>query len=220
MTHARLPHESSGSGASSRVGGRNRGPLLIIFVVTALPLLVAMVVFFVPTLRGGLQHNNRGQLVTPAREVPQLALQDLAGKALPEQAFSGYWSVIYIGGSTCDQRCIRQVFQVHNMRWLLQEQYRRLRVFYLAPDPDSLHRAAGALRAQPDLYRKAGGLPVMVAVHRDAGGVDAAQFFGQAEGTAVMVSPTRHWILSYPPGFRVEDVYHDLRRLLRFSQLG
>ncbi|HEX7381130.1 MAG TPA: hypothetical protein VF265_03145 [Nevskiaceae bacterium] len=223
MSHSPDPRHavSSDDEVAVRSRGRNRGPLLVIVLVTALPLLLAMAVFFVPTLRDGLQHNNRGQLVTPARDVPPLALHDLTGEELPVGAFSGHWSVIYIGGATCDEGCVRQVFQVHNIRWLLQEQYRRLRVFYLAPDSSSLRNAAGAMRTDADLYRKAGALPVMLTAAPDADhAADAMRFFGQAPGTVVLINPARHWILSYPPGFKVEDVYHDLRRLLRFSQLG
>ncbi|HEU0195726.1 MAG TPA: hypothetical protein VFQ88_00745 [Nevskiaceae bacterium] len=200
--------------------GHNRSQLLLVFIVTAIPLALAWFFFETPTLRQHLSSHrtNHGQLVTPPKVLPSFKLIDLDHKPIPETAFKHHWSLIFIGGSTCDEACVLQVFQVHNVRWLLQSQYKRLRVFYLAPDAAAIIAARDALVAKPVLLKKSFGLPVMVNDAPDA--KNATGFFGEPSGSLLMVDPKGRWIQTYPPGYHIKGVYQDLRRLLRFSQLG
>lgn len=206
-----VPPDSARAAPLSR-SRHNRALLILIFFIALVPVLAAWGLYHWSVRYGSLPQNNYGELITPPKPVPPVALLGLDGKLLPADAFTHHWSLIYIGGASCDAACAKRTYEVHNFRALLQEQYKRLRVFYLAPGSAAMEDARKAIS-------KSDGMPVMV---RDAtaDGTGLAAFFGRPAGTLVLVDPAGRWMLAYPPGFSVEGAYKDLRHLLRYSQLG
>lgn len=188
----------------------NRGLLIVIFLVTAIPVIAAWGVYKWSVKHGGLPQNNYGELITPPRAVPDVALLDADGRQLADDALSGHWSLIYVGGASCDEACAKQVFEVRNFLALIKHTA-RLRVYYLAPDKTGLEAARTAIA-------KFGRPPVLT--QEPAGKADLRNFFNQPPGSMLMIDPHRDWMLLYPPGFSVEGAYRDLSHLLRYSQLG
>ncbi|TAM11764.1 MAG: hypothetical protein EPN72_08360 [Nevskiaceae bacterium] len=188
----------------------NRGLMIVILVITVIPVIAAWGIYKWSAANGGLPQSNYGELVTPPKPVPPSSLLDARGQPLPADVLSGHWSLIYLGGPTCDAACAKQVFEVRNFLALIKHTS-RLRVFYLAPDEAGLEAARVAIEKfgkPPILIREAEGQP------------ELRGFFGRPQGSMLMIDPRRDWMLTYPPGFSVEGAYRDLRHLLRYSQLG
>lgn len=196
---------------------RNRAQMLLIAALTLLPLILAWGLFHTSFVRDYFDHTNHGQLIVPPKLLPSFDLRDLDGKSLPQAAFTHHWSLVYIGGDDCDKTCVKKAFMIHNIRWLLQEHYKQLRVFYLAPSAPAMKRAQQSMLGARVLLEKAGDLPVMVT--DGATGGDARAFFRRQAGSVVMIDPKGRWIMAYPPGFVVGNVYKDLKHLLSYSQL-
>lgn len=186
-----------------------RAKLLLLAALFFAPFVAAVAIFFyfpelIPDKRG-----NYGRLVSPARAVPMLDLVDSAGVAAP-MALQGKWTLVHLGGDRCGESCQAQVALTRQVRLALNQNRARVQRVYLAPSRAALDAARAALGPEhPDL--------VFVA---EAGG-RAQAFFEPAEPDAIhLLDPLGNWLMSYPAGAEHKGLHRDLKKLLRFSQVG
>jgi hypothetical protein len=102
-----------------------RGKLLAILFACVLPLLVLALFFSVAQPAGQARF---GIVIDPARAVPDITLQNLAGQPVALAGASvasgtqDVWHLIGVGPSRCEDRCVKHVFIQRQLREMLLKQ--------------------------------------------------------------------------------------------------
>lgn len=193
---------------------RGRRGLLLVAALCILPPLAAVLLYFVFPQWIPLSRVNHGRLIDPARPLPKIQLFDVGGNVFGAPLPGRRWRLMIFGGQSCDTACTQRVRLVRNLRKVLRQDSQRVVVLYLAPDILALRRASAVLGAATDGFEAATPAPGNERV--------LAKFFGADDvpGAVVIVDPLGNWVLSYPPDAPPKAIYLDLKRLLRYSQIG
>ena len=160
---------------------------------------------------GAAQH---GELIHPARPLPetQLALAD--GGVTGADFLRGDWHLVYVGSGDCDATCREMLVKSRQVRLALDKDVTRVgRVFLYAgaaPTPGFLASEHGDLVAASVAGSEGARLlaafpaepPVLVA------------------GRLYIVDPLGNLMMSYPPGAPPKGILEDLERLLKLSHIG
>lgn len=189
----------------NRAAGRWK--LLFIALLFLVPVLAAVTLMFIRPDWIPRDRVNYGTLISPARPVPAVA--DADGAPAPT-ALQGKWSLVYLGAGPCDDACRAQLVVTRQVRLALNQNRNRVQRVYLAPDVPAVTAARKALVDEhPDLRFLA-----------DPGG-RAAAFFGGTDPHAVyLVDPLGHWLMVYGSVIEPKGLHRDLKKLLRYSQIG
>lgn len=198
----------------ARVRGRQQ--FLLLAVLFFAPLFAAITLYFVAPQWQPEGRTNYGTLIAPARPLPALTLLDAQGASVDVDVLRGRWSYVYVGARDCDQACAEKLYQIRQIRTLLNEKRLRVQRVYWAPDLASLQSAQAQLGAEhPDLQ-----------FLTEAGGGDAlARLFAegapQADPQALyLLDPLGNWLMLYPAASESRGILKDIKRLLRVSQIG
>lgn len=191
---------------------RGRQQLILLAVLFFAPLLAAFVLYFLTPQWQPEGHTNYGELVHPAQPLPEAALRDAEGNLASQDVLRGRWSFVYLGTQDCDSACAAKLYQIRQVRTLLNEKRQRVQRVYLAPDAESLARVHAALAAEhADLVWLA-----------DVDGTLKDVFAtAQADPQALyLVDPLGNWMMVYAGGAESTGLLKDIKRLLRISQIG
>lgn len=192
--------------------GRGRGLFLLLATLFFAPLLLAVLFYFVFPEWQPQGKTNYGQLLNPARPLPELRLVDAEGRPQDVSALRGRWSYVYLAGSSCETRCEQKLYQIRQIRTLLNEKRQRVQRIYLAPDAASLKPAIEQLKAtHPDLH--------FLAATGPEG--NPARFFAPTDPQALyLIDPLGNWLMVYPEAAESTGILKDIKKLLRLSQIG
>ncbi|SFF59461.1 Cytochrome oxidase Cu insertion factor, SCO1/SenC/PrrC family [Fontimonas thermophila] len=190
---------------------RGRLQLLLLAVLFFAPLLAAVLLYFVFPQWQPQTYTNYGELIVPARMLPAAPLLDADGADAGGTALHGKWSFIYLGAENCDAQCADKLYQIRQIRTLLNEKRMRVQRVYIAPDGAALERARAVLAPEhPDLR-----------YYADTPAQDYRRFFGGHDPQALyLVDPLGNWLMVYPGNAESKGILRDIKRLLRFSQIG
>lgn len=184
--------------------------LVFLALLFSAPLTIAALLYFVfpEFIPGG--RLNYGTLIEPARPLPQIALHDAGGLAVPDTVLKGKWSLVYLGGPQCDAACQQRLLLTRQVRLALDQKRKRVQRVYLAPDAATLADAQRELAAQhPDLLFLVG----------DASGI--AAFFQPSDPQDLfLLDPLANWLMIYTGEIKAKGLHRDLKKLLHFSQIG
>jgi hypothetical protein len=193
---------------------QQRRKLLGLAALFFMPLVIAFALYYGGyTPRG---HVNHGDLIDPARPLPQVALATLKGGTTGPDFLRGRWSLVYVAGGDCDERCQRVLEDARQVRLALREDTPRVQrvLLYAAPCCDASLR----LQSQPDL--------TSADVSGPAGQALLAVFPSYARvpvafaGRLYLVDPLGNLLMSYAPGFEKKSLLEDLKKLLKLSHIG
>lgn len=191
---------------------RGRQQFLLLAALFFAPLLLALLFYFVLPQLQPQGRTNYGQLVNPAQPAPDFRLVDAAGQPQDRAVLLGRWSYVYLAGPDCDTLCQQKLYQIRQIRALLNEKRQRVQRIYLAPDLAALQRAQQQLApTHPDLrfYALSGA------------GADPAAFFKAADPQALyLTDPLANWLMVYPADANSPGILKDIKKLLRLSQIG
>jgi hypothetical protein len=176
---------------------------------------------------------NAGELVSPARPLPALALplwnSDAAATAgyTDPNFLKGHWTFLYVGSGRCDAACQGRLYDTRQVRIALDRDMKRVQRVFIADaeccDPQYLreqHPDIIAVRAS------AGAAPLLalLTVNEDLGSDGPGrQRPGRppfAESRVYLVDPLGNLMMSYPPEAKAKGMLEDLKRLLRLSSIG
>jgi len=208
-----LPGESS----AATVRARNLRTLALLAALFLLPVVLAFLTYYGTSWRptGRVNH---GQLFTPARPLPALALPHiaLAGGADPRPAANdapalrGKWSLVYAGDGACETACREALRVARETRLALGNDMGRLaRVFLVTDDC-----CAGSFlaREHPDLTVLDASGPAAQPLLR---ALDAREPY-----TLYVVDPLGNLVMSYDARTDLRGLLEDLQKLLRLSHIG
>ena len=178
----------------------NRFTLYAVFGVTAVPLMIAMVMYFnlwaVPDGR-----TNFGQLLLPPNQLQQTQLVDEKDLPWSQEEADRRWLVVYLTPQACDQACQEATHLLRQINIALgKEAHRVTRVFVNQKGP-----------ANPQLTEQ---YPALLQLTSQS-----PEFFELGQGI-YLVDPLGNIMMYYSYDFVGKELLKDLKKLLKNSNIG
>jgi len=194
--------------------GRRR--LLALAALFFVPLAVAFWMYYAP---GGWRPSgdaSRGDLIDPARPLPELAVATMDGPPTGAAFLRGRWTMLYVGDGLCDDRCRKALYLTRQTRIALNKDMDRVQRVFLVTDR-CCDRAFLA-QEHSDL---------VVARVDDAASARLLEPFPTYDGVSVaaagriyLVDPLGNLLMSYAPAAPEKALLTDVKKLLRLSHIG
>lgn len=201
-----------------QIGMSARQSFVLLALLFLAPLLVAWFV-----LSGGegwrpAGTTNHGTLIQPARlmDLPG-GIQDRAGKDYTKDSLRGKWTLLQVGDAGCDAVCETNLYKMRQIRLAQGEHMNRVqRLFLVRGDeiPASLNRV---LSDYPDM--DVVNLPAEQADHLTSL-LRMDQDEGYEEDRVYLVDPLGYLMMYYQPDADPKGMLMDLKKLLKYSQIG
>lgn len=202
--------------ASDATTQRSRRPFWILVALFFAPLLLSFLLYY-----GGIDwrptgRTHQGDLIDPARPLPQVTLPTPAGDALSLESLRGKWALVYIGDGRCDARCREALALIRQSRLALGDDMKRVNRLFLSTgeccDLDYLQAEhIGLLVAQVD---NAEGERLLAEFPR------YAQQPVATAGRIYIVDPLGNLMMSYAPDAPPKGLLKDMEKLLKLSHIG
>jgi cytochrome oxidase Cu insertion factor (SCO1/SenC/PrrC family) len=195
---------------------RGRRTLLLLAALFFVPLALAFALYYGGSGWRPGGSTNRGDLLEPARPLPELALPTADGARTDPGFLRGKWSWVYVGDGRCDARCREALYLTRQSRIALNKDMDRVQRVFLATGgccdlgffnaehPDLLLVRVDAARGAE-----------LLALLPSYGGLDA-----RSAGRVYLVDPLGNLLLSYATDAPDKALLQDLSRLLRLSHIG
>lgn len=126
------------------------GKLLAIVLACSLPVLLAIFVFFVIKPTGEASY---GQLIHPARPMPQVTLMNDKGQPIELNQLKGQWLLVSIGSSDCNVDCAQHLFIQRQLREMLNKDKDRVDRVWLITDENPINQEVQPLLNDTTLLR-------------------------------------------------------------------
>jgi cytochrome oxidase Cu insertion factor (SCO1/SenC/PrrC family) len=195
---------------------RGRRRLLALAALFFVPLAVAFWMYYAP---GGWRPSgdaSKGDLIDPARPLPELAVPTMDGPPTGGEFLRGRWTMLYVGDGLCDERCRKALYLTRQTRIALNKDMDRVQRVFLVTDR-CCDRAFLA-QEHPDL---------VVARVDDAASARLLEPFPTYDGVSVaaagriyLVDPLGNLLMSYAPAAPEKALLTDVKKLLRLSHIG
>ena len=195
---------------------RGRRQFLLLAALFFVPLALAFWLYYGP---GGWRPDggtNKGDLIDPARPLPQVALPLAGGSTTGDDFLRGRWTMLYVGDGACDARCRKALYLTRQSRIALNKDVDRVqRVFLVTGDCCDREFLE---REHPDL--------AVVLLEGSDGANLLAQFPAYDDGPVgsagrnYLVDPLGNLLMSYPETAPDKALLGDLQKLLRLSHIG
>ena len=201
-----------------KLRARNLRTLAALAGLFLLPLAMAFLLYYGTGWRPSA-HVNHGQLITPARPLPAVALPridlqttgDVRTPAPAVPAFGKGWALVYIGAGDCDASCREALYAMRQTRLALNNDMTRVARVLLV---------SGACCDREFLAREHAGLQVLDA-RAPAAQALLAQFpDAHREHTLFIVDPLGNLVMSYDARGNPRGLLEDLKKLLALSNIG
>lgn len=159
-------HSLPAPGATGKSALTGRLQLLGVLLACSLPVLIAYFVFYVVRPHGEASF---GELLNPARPMPQVHTADLNGAPHDLRQLQAQWLLVKVDGGACQQDCQKQLLVLRQLRLMLGKDMDRVDWVWLINDgapvdaklaTDLAHDAATVLRIDTDADAVAAWLPV------------------------------------------------------------
>jgi len=190
---------------------KRRNPYTPWFVVASfvLPVLLAYVMFYFVEITS---FTNRGEIFTPVLHVEDLGLKDEKGELIPTDKLTFKWRIFSFVGSSCDEACNKRLYEVRQLHKTLgKDQHRLLRVIVHLDKPDE---------ALTRLIEKE--YPHALNMYGDEKELtDAIKHDARLRNNEIyFMDPHGNIMMRFTRDQPIVDVRHDLRKLLKASQIG
>ncbi len=192
---------------------KTRSYLIGLFAVFFGPLFFAMWLFYVPNSWLSSRTQNHGTLVVPAQPLEEFELKAIDGSSWSHEEFTGKWTLLYIGDTTCDLYCEANLFKMRQVRLTLGRDSERVQRKYLGLHTHKNTQAINELFSK--YYR-------MQAAWFDKSVVDKAlpQFQTLPIHQIYVIDPLGNLMMWYPKDATSKGMKKDLKRLLKVSKIG
>jgi cytochrome oxidase Cu insertion factor (SCO1/SenC/PrrC family) len=197
---------------------RNRRFLVALALIFFLPLAVSFYMYYGPVGWRPASHVNRGDLIDPARPLPEVslpvALRDADHQSKPD-FLKGKWTLLYVGSGNCSAACRIDMYNTRQIRIALNRDMDRVQRVFIAEGDCCDWPYLDA--EQPDLLtvRATSSAAPLLALLPTIDGVAPLQ----AE-RVYLIDPLGNLMMSYAPTARPKGMLEDLKRLLGLSHVG
>lgn len=197
---------------------RGRVQFLLLATLFFFPLLGSYALYYLFPQYRPAGTTNYGELVNPARPLPQLKLLDATTGAAQNQksALQGRWSYVVIAPGDCLDVCAQRLVLLRQVRLIMNEKRSRVQRVLVLEDAADVAGVAARLTAEhPDLH---------VLGEAGSAGARLSDFLEPRGAGAYLIDPNGNWMMVYPLNSEVQTdfkgVQKDLKRLLKLSQIG
>jgi hypothetical protein len=195
---------------------RGRRQLLLLAALFFVPLAVAFYLYYGAGSLRPAGSVAKGQLLEPARPLPEVSLARPGDGATDPGFLRGKWDMIYVGDGACDERCREALYLTRQSRIALNKDMDRVQRVFLATG--NCCDSSFIEREHPDL--------LVAELDGEAGDALLAPFpvydgipVRQA-GRIYLVDPLGNLVLSYSAAAPDKALLTDLKKLLRLSHIG
>lgn len=190
---------------------RQRRLLIGLALLFFAPLGLAFYLYYGPGTWHPGGHVNAGELITPARPLPALALPLLGEGTTGPNFLKGKWTLLYVGKGECTESCRRELYDTRQIRIALDRDMDRVQRVLVAEggccDARFLHDEHPdliAIRATPATA------PLLALLPQD----------GSAAPRVYLIDPLGNLMMFYGAEVKPKGMLEDLKRLLRLSSIG
>jgi hypothetical protein len=209
---------------------RNRRFLVALALLFFTPLAVSFYLYYGPVGWRPASHVNHGDLIDPARPLPEvslpLAIHDSAtqgdasaahdaGRWSKPDFLKGKWTLLYLGAGNCSAACRTDLYNTRQVRIALNRDMDRVQRVFMAESDCCDWEYFDA--EQPDLVtvRATPAAAPLLALLPTIDGIAPLQ----AE-RVYLIDPLGNLMMSYAPTARPKGMLEDIKRLLGLSHVG
>lgn len=200
------------SNNSEVVKKSNRRNLLLVFVVFALPVVMATLMYLTgwkPSATG-----NHGELIQPARFIEDRTMQSIAAKPVKFSELHGKWTMVYFDTAACPEACMKQLYLMRQTHIAQGKDQDRVQRIFILTDAKAVDTLQAKLTDYPEMLVWSGEKPVLAKLTQEFG-IDAQETAGQ--GNIYLLDPMGNLMMRYSPGIDPAGMRKDLVRLLKYS---
>ncbi|MDZ7825472.1 MAG: hypothetical protein U5R48_04950 [Gammaproteobacteria bacterium] len=204
-----------------RIRRRNRAMLVALLLLSMLPLIAAIWLYYGKPLDIAGARTNNGALLQPPGQLEELALLGETGPVVTGE--SRKWRVLYVAGDGCDDACFDRLHLLRQVQRLLGRESDR--VLRLAVFPGGIDDGLQARlqEAFPRMTIATAPENLLADVLRDRelrGGDLSLPAAGVPASALLTVDPLGNVIFLHLPEQIGEPILSDLKRVLRLSNIG
>jgi cytochrome oxidase Cu insertion factor (SCO1/SenC/PrrC family) len=156
---------------------------------------------------------NKGDLITPARPLPAIALTLADGSQSAPDILNGKWTWAYVGDGQCDARCRVALADIRQARLLLVEKKDRVqRAFFATGECCDIEYLR---REHPGLIVARFEMPAFTAPF-----ALSATDKPETAGRIYLIDPLGNLMMSYGPDAPSMGLLEDIKKLLNLSHIG
>ena len=193
----------------------SRRPLWLTLALFFVPLALAFVTYYGSSWRP-VRGTNRGDLITPARPLPQTRLATADGKVTDGDWLTRKWSIVFVGNGACDALCRTALINSRQVRLALGDDMHRVQRVFLY---------SGTCCEQPYFGAEHEGL-ITANIDSSDGKNLLATFPSYGEVAPLdahrtyIVDPLGNLMMSYAPEAPAKGMLEDMKKLLKLSHIG
>jgi hypothetical protein len=149
-----------------------------------------------------------GELIAPVKLVPDANLS--VPRDEQDSPYPGIWTLVHVGDGACGETCAKSLYKTRQVRKSLGKEDRRVqRIFFLTSET----------RFDPAMAEHHPGLKIITA---DQTLADEFRKAIEPYDTwdIFLVDPLGNLIMRFTPGTGMKDMFKDLQKLLKISQIG
>jgi len=195
---------------------RSRRVLIILFLVVLAPVVLAYSLFLSGWRPTG-QPQVHGELLSPARPLPDVSLQAVSGGVQALSTLRRQWMLLSFVRQPCAAECQARIDLMQRLRLAQGKEMRRVELVLIDVQGTRVERAD--LSARFPVVRVFGierdALQVLARVLEDSDKGDPA-----GAQRLYLIDPIGNLVIRYAPDADPRGINKDLARLLRLSQIG
>jgi cytochrome oxidase Cu insertion factor (SCO1/SenC/PrrC family) len=198
------------SAIGSGIRKRNMRTVGLLAAIFFLPLIASFYMYYGSAWRPDAS-TAHGELYRPARPLPQAQLRDSKGKVAPVNVFTEKWTLVYVGGGSCDDVCKSSLYFMRQTRLSLNNEMTRVNRVFLA---------TSTCCDNEFLDREHPGLLSVDATGPEAADLVAAFPAADRERSLYVVDPLGNLVMRYDTRDTPRGLLDDLKKLLQLSHIG
>jgi hypothetical protein len=199
------------SGAlESDLRARNLRMLAVLSGLFLLPLAAAFWVYYGTDWRP-VKRVNHGELIVPARPLPDAGPAAFGTERVPAQLFHHKWSLVYIGDGQCGDTCRHALYVMRQTRLSLNNEMTRV---------DRVFLAASGCCARDFLEHEHPGLIVLNAAEPSSNALLGTFPAADREQSLFVVDPLGNLMMRFDLRQNPKGLLQDLQKLLSLSHIG
>ena len=193
----------------------SRSKFLLLAALFIGPVALALILYLGPGGWRPVGQTQHGNLIDPVRIVSEISLPSASGET-GNDFLRRRWSLVFIGGAQCNERCRHALIDMRQVRLALGKDMSRVQRVLLTrggePDTEYFETEHSGLIVANAANESGDRILEVIPVYN---GVPPEQ-----AGRVYIVDPLGNLMLSYAADSKPSGILKDLKRLLKLSSIG